>query len=315
MDTPLISVLVLTYKPKKEALFATLKSIVAQKNCDFEILIADDGSSDFFEEDVRTYLDSKGITNYQILAHAQNRGTVQNVMSGVAAARGTYIKPISPGDLLYDTHTLHDIGVYMKEKNAKAAFGRLVFYSYDTRFHVKKLTHPWMDSIYQTERYNYKKVLKHQMVFGDFICGASAIYERDTLLQALQIIAPAVRYAEDTVFQVFTLQNMRIYMMDQPIVWYEHGNGISTQKYVQTFTRIDEDFYKFYHHMMNFYPGNSYLKRACRIWELRKDGTKLQILCNKLRPDKVLFSLRLRFIMHQMKHVDYDAEFFLQCYH
>lgn len=315
MDTPLISVLVLTYKPKKESLFATLKSIVAQKNCDFEILIADDGSENFFEADIRAYLDSKGISNYQILAHAQNQGTVQNIISGVTVARGTYIKPISPGDLLYDPYTLRDIGAFMKGKNAKAAFGRLVFYSYDSNLQVKNLTHPWLNGIYQAKQYNYKKVLKHQMVFRDFICGASAIYERNTFFQALQTIAPAVRYAEDIVFQVFALQNLQIYAMDQSIVWYEHGSGISTQKHVQTFTRIDEDFFNFYHYMVNLYPNHNYLKRTCRLWELQKEGTKLQVLCSKLWPDKIMYSLKLRLAMYRMKSVNYDAAFFLQCYH
>lgn len=312
MHNPLISVLVLTYKPQKEALFATLRSIVAQKECDFEIVLADDGSADFFEEEVRAFLDASGITAYQILPHRENQGTVRNIIDGVSAARGTYIKPISPGDLLYDDTTLRDIGVFMQKKNARAAFGRMVFYAYDTALQVKNLTHPCLDGMYRKAGYRYDRILKHQMVFSDFICGASAVYERQTFLQALQTIAPAVRYAEDAVFQVFAMEKLRIYAIDRLIVWYEHGSGISTQKTAQTFTRIDEDFYNFYHHMAKLYPQNPRAKRACRIWQLRKNGTRRQILCSKLRPDRLLFSLRARLAKRCRKPVNYNADCFLQ---
>lgn len=315
MSNPLISVLVLTYKPQKQALFATLRSIAAQKDCDFEIILADDGSADFFESDVRAFLDESGIKAYTILPHAENQGTVRNILDGVTAARGKYIKPISPGDLLYDETTLRDIGVFMQDKDAKAAFGHMVFYTFDPDLQVKNLTYPCLDGIYRTNRYSYKQVLKHQMVFNDFLSGASAIYEKQAFLQGLQTIAPAVRYAEDTVFQVFAMEQMPIHAMDRLIVWYEHGSGISTQKTAQTFTRIDEDFYRFYHHMATLYPRNAYAKRACRNWELRKAGNRRKILCSKLRPDRILFTLRARLQKQRQKTPLYNADFFLQCHH
>lgn len=314
MGNPLITVLVLTYKPKKEALFATLRSITAQKDCDFEIVVADDGSADFFEGDVRAFLADKGI-DHTIVPHAENQGTVRNIIDGVTAARGKYIKPISPGDLLYDATTLRDIGRFMEERDAKAAFGRMVFYAFDPELQVKNLAYPCLDSIYRTNRYNCKKILKHQMVFNDFLSGASAVYEKETFLQGLQTVTPAVRYAEDTVFQVFAMDGIQIHALDRLIVWYEHGSGISTQKTAQTFTRIDEDFYNFYHLMVKRYPRSRYAKRACRTWELRKAGDTKKLLCSKLRPDRILFTLRARLQKRQQKQPPYNADFFLQCHH
>lgn len=314
MGNPLITVLVLTYKPQKEALFATLRSITAQKDCNFEIVLADDGSADFFEADVRAFLADKGI-DHTIVPHGENQGTVRNIIDGVTAARGKYIKPISPGDLLYDDTTLRDLGRFMEDNHAKAAFGKLVFYTFDTDLQVKNRTHPTLEGIYRADRYNCKKVLKHQMVFSDFICGASAIYEKEVFLQGLQTIVPAVRYAEDAVFQWFAMEGIRIYAIDRLMVWYEHGSGISTQKTAQTFTRIDEDFYNFYHLMVTLYPRSGYAKRACRFWELRKAGSTTKILCSKLRPDRIFFTLRARLRKKQLKPAPYNADFFLQCHH
>ena len=80
------SVVVLSYHPDKEKLMATLRSVVMQKGVSFEIIVADDGSPDFFEADIRAVLE--GVVDYQIIAHEQNQGTVKNLLDGVKAARG-----------------------------------------------------------------------------------------------------------------------------------------------------------------------------------------------------------------------------------
>ena len=311
MAQPLISVLVLTYHPQKDALFSTLRSIVLQKDCNYEVIIADDGSGDFFEKEIRSFLDGFGCS-YQILAHPENQGTVKNIMDGMQLVRGKYVKPISPGDYLYDDTTLHDIVCFMEQRNARAAFGKMVFYNWDDGLQVKKLVHPYLDGIYRAKRYSYQKAIKQQVVFNDFISGASAVYETETFTQALETISPAVRFAEDAVFQLFALKHIPICAIDRYVVWYEHGSGISTQKTAQSFTRIDWDFYRFYHHMDMLFPQNPYVRRACALWELRKDGKRN--LAAKLRLDKLLFSLRIRLRRKTLKTPHYKDDFFRQCH-
>ena len=43
-----VSVVILTYFPDKEKLLKTLKSVLLQKNVSYEILIADEGSDNFY---------------------------------------------------------------------------------------------------------------------------------------------------------------------------------------------------------------------------------------------------------------------------
>lgn len=309
MKEPRLSVLVLTYHPQKDALFSTLRSVILQKDCDFEVVVCDDGSGTFFREEIEAFLESHKV-DYQILAHAENQGTVKNIIDGVKVARGAYIKPISPGDFFYDDTTLRDIANFMQTNNALAAFGKMVFYSDTDALQVKNLTFPILPDIYGAPRYHYRKALKQQAVFNDFISGASAIYEKAAFLQALEAISPVVRYAEDIVFQYFSLQNIRIFAIPRLIVWYEYGSGISTKKTTQAFTRVEEDFYRFYHHMTELYPKNPYMKRACRIWQLRKEGNSAKSLINKLLPDKILFSLRARIRKKQLTIPPYEDQFF-----
>lgn len=313
MAAPLISVLVLTYHPQENALFSTLRSIVQQKDCDYEIIVCDDGSPDFFEGAIRTFLDAHNCS-YQILAHKENQGTVKNILDGVSLARGAYVKPISPGDYLYDDTTLRDMGLFMEQHQAKAAFGKMVFYSCEPAFSVKHLTHPILPGIYETEHYDSEKAARQQLVYGDFICGASAVYETAAFRKALETICPGVRYAEDSVFQLFALENTRIYALPRYMVWYEHGSGISTQKTTQAFNRIDWDFYNFYQLMAKNFPENPYVQQACRLWQLRKDGASKKLLTAKLRPGKLLFSLRAKYRRKTLKITDYNDEFFRQCH-
>ena len=312
MNEPLISVLVLTYHPNKDALFSTLRSVVNQKDCDFELIVTDDGSDDFFEQEIRSFLDNWG-GKYQILPHARNQGTVANLLDAVHSAHGKYIKPISPGDYLYDDTTLRDVAAFMEQKQAAAVFGKMMFYTYAPELRVKNLVFPYFDGIYHADPYSSQKAVKYQMVFSDFICGASAFYEAKALEAGLKTIAPAVRYIEDAVFQLFALQGVRIYGIDRLVVWYEHGSGISTKQTGQGFTRIDEDFYNFYRLMAEKFPKNSAAQRAFRLWELRKNSTKTKQTLHKLRPDKILFSLRIRLRKKALKLADYDDKFFRQC--
>ena len=311
MAQPSISVLVLTYHPQKQALFSTLRSIVLQKDCNYEVIVADDGSGDFFEEEIRAFLDGYGCS-YQIVAHQENQGTVKNIIDGLQQANGKYVKPISPGDYLYDDSTLRDAVSFMEQRNAKAAFGKMVFYYWDGGLQVKNLVHPYLDDIYRTTPYPYKKAIKQQVEFNDFISGASAVYETEAFAQALETISPAVRFAEDAVFQLFALKHIPIYAMSRYVVWYEHGSGISTQKTAQSFGRIDTDFYNFYYHMAKLFPESPYVRRACALWELRKAGKRG--LIKKFRPDKLLFSLRVKLRRKTLHITDYKDDFFRQCH-
>ena len=45
-----ISVYVLIYRPDYEKLFITLTSVILQKGCRYEIILADDGSEDFRQQ-------------------------------------------------------------------------------------------------------------------------------------------------------------------------------------------------------------------------------------------------------------------------
>lgn len=276
------SVIVLTYHPDREKLLATLMSVVMQRDICLEVIIADDGSPDFFESSIHSFMAEHSFADYRVLAHKQNQGTVRNLLDAVIMAEGNYIKPISPGDYLYDKDTLRELYDFMVRNGAKAAFGDMVYYSYDGVLHVTNRKTPGVDRIYLEDNRNYshRQALKHQMVYTDYISGAAVACENACFRSSLEAIVGTVTYAEDTVMQLLAVQGERIYRIPRYVVWYEYGTGISTNAQSGFTDRVKKDFYQFYRMLADKYHGAPYVKRTLRLWksDIEKKTQKYQIL-------------------------------------
>lgn len=271
-----ISVPVITYNPKSEQLFHTLNSILRQQDISFEIIIADDGSKENYEKEIRVFFQKVGFDNYKLLLNKKNKGTVCNLLGAVEAAQGKYVKPISPGDYLYAENSLALMYAFMEENNAKAAFGRAVFYCDRGALHVENKKSPVFDSIYRSDekKYNYIRAMKHQLIYGDFILGASIIYEKETFQECLNFLAGSVKYMEDVSMQLLAVKKERLFAIPQNVVWYEYGSGISTNQKLNFSNRLYQDWVVFYRLLKQEFPQAPYVKRAYLIWylSLRKDG-------------------------------------------
>lgn len=309
------TVIVVTYHPSREKLLTTLNSIVRQQGVSFEIVIADDGSPDFFEQDIRAFMDDRHFENYRIIAHEQNQGTVQNMLDAVNVAQGKYIKPISPGDDLYDSQTLRDVFMQMEKLQAKAVFGDMIYYSLDDELRVTNLKTPVDDALYlpDYEGYRKKKAAKRQMVYYENISGAAVFYEAVCFKKGLEAIRGYVTYAEDAMLQMLVQWDIRIYKIPRFVVWYEYGTGISTNKKLGFSDRITNDFYQFYQMLEKECPNGPYVKRALRTWKVIQQGKKLpNLLRHFLEWDKHIFRLRKGKILKQYVCEGYDDKFFKQ---
>ena len=78
MDSYDISVCVLIYRSDYEKLFITLTSIIRQKGCRYEIVLADDGSEDFHQQEIEQWMHEHHFSDYTIVRSSVNRGIVHN---------------------------------------------------------------------------------------------------------------------------------------------------------------------------------------------------------------------------------------------
>jgi glycosyltransferase involved in cell wall biosynthesis len=83
------------------SLAATLESIFAQTETDFELIVIDDASTDDSPAILGRYADRD--TRMRVVRYDENRGLTRSLIAGCAAARGTYIARHDAGDLSLPT--------------------------------------------------------------------------------------------------------------------------------------------------------------------------------------------------------------------
>lgn len=270
-----ISVALLCYNPDIIKLKRTIVSIIKQTNILFELIIADDGSKDKeYIEEIKNYLIEKQFNDYKIVSNIENQGTVKNLMSAVEAAEGKYIKDISPGDYLYDENTLNLFIQEVKNRKSKICFGKALYYSYNNgQIKLYGRQNPNVIEVYKKR--NASKIRRNYFFFQDYILGASLCFEKEILLHNLDKLKRYVTYSEDLVVLLFLQNNIKVDYIDMPIIWYEYGTGISTEKSKRWQEIIYKEQKSVYKHLLheqksayNFlfgYEGNRWIKlfRKC----------------------------------------------------
>lgn len=232
---PLITVVIVTYNPIWAKYKATLNSIVCQRNVDFDVIIADDGSLNNCYSEVVAYFKDYPHVRYKFIANEINQGTVKNVLSAINNISAKYVKLISPGDFLYDENVLNrSLSFINGHNNASAYFGQSIHYTiidgkptiladkcnpFDLRPYIR----------------NNKLIIRENyLVLRDYILGASVIYRKQKLEYYLQKISKYVKYAEDysIVWMIASFENVLLIKNEKGaplnILWYESNTGIST---------------------------------------------------------------------------------------
>lgn len=175
------SIIVLTYNPQSDKLFATLESIVQQVNVKFEIIISDDGSKEFPKCKVEKWFEIKKFVHFKILTHDLNCGTVKNYLSALEVADGKYIKSISPGDMLFNNNVLMKLLCFFQQHSSEVCFGKAAYYSYASNgeLNLYNRTHPYDTSVFRGKV--SKRLIVHYLYFYDYILGAALCGRKEVL--------------------------------------------------------------------------------------------------------------------------------------
>lgn len=226
-----VTVLVVSYNADWSNMKRTLLSILKQKKISFEIIIVDDGSRDNLFLLIDKLMSKEDFQNYKLIASEENEGTVKNEYKGILVAKGEYIKDISPGDLLYDEMVLFDFYQFAKIKHYDILFGEAIYY-YEKEGGVSFLENvrrPKYMEVYYPEHLNNKARFNY-LVLNDWVLGANFFIKTSIYQKYLTQLYGKVKYLEDYSFVLAVADNQQIYYLKRPIVWYEFGTGISTNK-------------------------------------------------------------------------------------
>lgn len=288
------TILIVTYHPDWSKLLLTLESVRKQTFRDYEIVVSDDGSEDNLFDKVEQYFKEHGITEYTLLPHKKNRGTVQNIIAGLEVAKGKYVRDFGPGDTFYNENSLQNIHEFFVKRQCEACFGLMRGYRIDKEGKVQycNFDHPFDLMAYQKKE--YERIQKNLVLYRDNVSGAVTCYTRKFYLEYMKKIEGKVVYTED-IFQIMAGLDGR-YMEFYPnyLVWYEADSGISTKTKSSFAELLNKDVRNFYQMIQTEYPQNNYVQRQKKVAGLYKIQnlyvrTLIRMFVN---PDLILYLIR-----------------------
>ena len=228
-----ISVIILTFNPKWDKTYMTLQSILKQINVDLEIVVTDDGSSNFieFEKKLRGYFEQNNFTNYKIIHQENNVGTVCNMLIAAQKATRKYIKAISPGDTLFSCNSLCDWLDYITENDLDLSAGLAVWY--ENKFGEIKILddQPKMPKNDRTllPRFDYYECIFNMLRYENQVHGASIVVDREILIKYMTLLKNNdIVLVEDLFFNIAILDKCKIGLYPQHVVWYEYNTGVGS---------------------------------------------------------------------------------------
>lgn len=102
---PLVSVIVLCYRDFRYV-YDAIKSVLEQDYPNIEIVISDDGSNTFPQQEIDKFVKEnrgKNIVSVKINHHEQNVGTVKHLNKAIDLTAGEYVISLSADDMFYNS--------------------------------------------------------------------------------------------------------------------------------------------------------------------------------------------------------------------
>ncbi len=305
---PAFSIVVITYNPDWDKLRRTLNSILAQRFTDYEIVVTDDGSKDNKFNMIEAYFKQRQFTNYKLLPHDENHGTVKNLIAGTEAASGEYIRDFGPGDMFYARDTLGKVYKFMKDNDYHIVAGLPIGYSItgDKRKAVP-FSHPFDIEAYHKN--DEKRILKNLILYSDMVCGANLSYEREFFLRYLHKIEDRVVYAEDLIQIVSAVEGDRVHFMPDRMIWYEvnTGNSAANSSFKEA---LKKDVESVFDMLLEEHPNNKLLQKRASLNKYYKiDNIVLRTLARSFTdPGQYVYLSRHYYQMLSGKHNPKDEK-------
>lgn len=124
----LFTVVLLAYR-SGDCIRCAVDSVLAQTDPAVELIVIDDGSPDFFPEEITAYIEEhrgENVRRVLVLQNPENLGTVRSANRALKQARGTYIKVLGADDALYDSTVLSRARECLDAGGGEILVGRVV---------------------------------------------------------------------------------------------------------------------------------------------------------------------------------------------
>ena len=176
-----VSVVVPTYNPSWERVRATLNSVIFQKGVNFEIIITDDCSKENHFEKIKDLFSRYSFTDYKLISHEKNQGTVLNFLDAAKKSDGAYIRGLGQGDMFFDEYALKDSYNDIVQNNSDVSISKAVYFeanSNPVKLFQNRRCPQDIDAYKDTELLRTSYLLNN-----DGASGVNMLYEHDVLVK------------------------------------------------------------------------------------------------------------------------------------
>lgn len=283
-----ISVIVCTYKPDFKKLKRTLLSIFRQEEVDVEIIISDDGSNVDYSEFkywVQKYLPSNFSIKY--LISKENKGIIKNYLAALELVNNTYFKTLSPGDYLNTEFALKKYYEKLEYGKYVACYSEAIhYYQNDDEFKVVNNKAPLLNTF--KKKYKKSTVLKTLCLYQDYILGGAAAYKTEAYKKCLNELSECgLKHGEDFSLILLSLNGYQIGYIDEYLLWYESGCGVSTSGGAPL---IENDKKLLYSVLYPKFKDNSIVKKSIDYHKYRLSHSKFKSYLHLFLLSPLLFA-------------------------
>lgn len=291
-----ITILVAIYNADINKLIHTLYSIIIQKEVGFEIIVCDDGSRIDLTDQIEEFFLKQKFDKYKVVRSEKNVGTVRNLLNGSQYCNSEIVKCISPGDWFSNEFALKKYLDAFKVQNADVVFSDSQYYSHNNNLTLFNLHAPKLISPYG-KKYSQKKIIKNLVLCNDFISGAATAYKLNVFTKYLnELTLNNIVYAEDLSTLLLAVDGFKFAYIDEDLIWYEYGTGISFKKSTSVSGLVFKDQQILYSNCLAKRTSNSLVRRCVRGYRyLGKTKSILvkKLVRNILFPEKIIFRIKV----------------------
>lgn len=252
VEKDLISIIILSYN-NFEYYKQCLNSIVKQSYRNIEIILSDDNSEYFNEEEIIDFLrenNTGNIVNTIINKNCENLGVVKNYNKALKMSNGEYIFYLCIDDELYDENVIQDVVDNFKNTNDLIFTGYRDLYDKDMNKKLKTLPREnEVDFIKNLHGYE----LYEKLCLGSFIAGSSTPFRR-ALLNKGYLNEEYVHLEDYPRYLNLLKKNIDIGFFDRTLIKYRQG-GITTIGKINEKLKKDIELVEF-NEKREFYKNN-----------------------------------------------------------
>lgn len=232
-ESPLITVITPAYN--SEFIFESISSVLNQTYERIQYIIIDDGSRQFDESMVRTFIEKNkksNLVDYIVIQNQNNIGTVKTLNIGLKLAIGKYIFNLAADDIFYDKEVLREWVVEFRTRNSHILTGiRAV---YDSTLTCLEGMLPTADEIKLLESENPKKIFE-KLLKANFIFGCCTARSKQ-LVDEFGFYDEDYFLLEDYPSMLMLSRNgVKIGFWNRPVVKYRLGGVSAPEKFNSTY--------------------------------------------------------------------------------